>query len=76
VRFSLGRLINEGALDGRTSPRRSLLAPISELRVEDDRTVRIKTRYPWPTLLSFIIKICWTTWWTVSAVCLASLSPW
>jgi peptide/nickel transport system substrate-binding protein len=50
VRFSLGRLINEGALDGRTSPRRSLLAPISELRVEDDRTVRIKTRYPWPNL--------------------------
>lgn len=50
VRFSLNRVIREGALEGRTSPRRSLLAPISEVRVEDPRTVRIKTLYPWPNL--------------------------
>jgi peptide/nickel transport system substrate-binding protein len=46
----LNRVIREGALDGRTSPRKSLLAPISEVRVEDLRTVRIKTLYPWPNL--------------------------
>ena len=50
VRFSLNRVIHEGALEGRTSPRRSLLAPISEVWVQDDRTVRIKTLYPWPNL--------------------------
>jgi peptide/nickel transport system substrate-binding protein len=50
VQFSLNRVIHEGALDGRTSPRRSLLAPISEVRVEDDHTVCIETLYPWPNL--------------------------
>jgi peptide/nickel transport system substrate-binding protein len=50
VQYSLNRIIQEGALDGRTSPRRSLLAPISEVIVVDDRTVRIKTLYPWPNL--------------------------
>ncbi len=50
VQFSLNRVIQEGALDGRTSPRRSLLAAISEVRVEDQYTVHIKTRYPWPNL--------------------------
>jgi peptide/nickel transport system substrate-binding protein len=50
VQFSLNRVIHEGALDGRTSPRRSLLSPISEVRVKDDCTVRIKTLYSWPNL--------------------------
>jgi peptide/nickel transport system substrate-binding protein len=50
VRFSLNRVIHEGALDGRTSPRKSLLAPITEVCVEDHLTVRIKTLYPWPSL--------------------------
>jgi ABC-type transport system substrate-binding protein len=50
VQYSLNRIIHRGALDGRTSPRRSLLAPVSEVIVKDDHTVRIKTRYPWPNL--------------------------
>jgi peptide/nickel transport system substrate-binding protein len=50
VQYSLNRIIHEGALDGRTSPRRSLLDPISEVIAVDDYTVRIKTFYPWPSL--------------------------
>ena len=50
VRFSLNRVIQEGALDGRTSPRRELLAAISDVRVIDPYTVRIRTLYPWPDL--------------------------
>lgn len=50
VKFTLDRVIHEGSLDGRTSPRRSLFEAISEVVVEDDYTVTIKTFYPWPNL--------------------------
>jgi peptide/nickel transport system substrate-binding protein len=50
VQFSLNRVIREGALEGATSPRRSLLAPISEVRVQDHQTVWIRTAFPWPNL--------------------------
>ena len=50
VQYSLNRIIHQGALDGRTSPRRSLLAPISEVIAVNDYLVRIKTLYPWPNL--------------------------
>ena len=50
VKFTLDRITREGALDGSTSPRKSLLEAISEVVVEDDYTVTIKTFYPWPNL--------------------------
>lgn len=50
VKFTLDRVIEEGALSGHTSPRRGLLKPISKVVVEDDYTLRIVTRYPWPNL--------------------------
>jgi peptide/nickel transport system substrate-binding protein len=50
VKFTLDRVIVEGALDGYTSPRRGLFKPISRVDVDDEYTLRIFTRYPWPNL--------------------------
>lgn len=50
VKFTIERVICEGALDGDTSPRKNLLEPISKIIVVDDHTVNIKTRHPWPNL--------------------------
>jgi peptide/nickel transport system substrate-binding protein len=50
VKFTLDRVIAKGALNGDTSPRRGLFKPISDVKVEDDYTLRIFTHYPWPNL--------------------------
>ena len=50
VKFTLDRVTQEGAIDGRTSPRRTLLGPVSAVTVVDDLTVRIATAKPWPIL--------------------------
>lgn len=50
VRFTLNRVIEEGALDGKTSPRKSLLGPIAGVRMLDDFTVQIQTKKPWAIL--------------------------
>ena len=50
VKYTLERVIVEGAIDGGTSPRKSLLDAISRVDIEDDLRVRIHTRYPWPNL--------------------------
>ncbi len=36
VKFTLDRVTREGALDGKTSPRKGLLAPLSDITVDDD----------------------------------------
>lgn len=50
VKFTIDRVIHDGAIDGITSPRKSLLEPIAEVITVDDDTVHIKTRHPWPNL--------------------------
>jgi peptide/nickel transport system substrate-binding protein len=50
VKFTIDRVIHDGAIDGISSPRKSLMEPISEVIVVDDHTVHIKTRHPWPNL--------------------------
>jgi len=50
VKFTLDRVTREGALDGKTSPRKSLLASLSGVTVVDDHTVRIQTAKPWAIL--------------------------
>lgn len=50
VKFSLERILKEGGMDGVTSPRRSLLGPVSEVRVVDRHTVLITTEKSWPIL--------------------------
>lgn len=51
VKFTLERVIKELGIDGqKTSPRKSLLGPISKVEAIDDYTVRIETKKPWPIL--------------------------
>jgi peptide/nickel transport system substrate-binding protein len=50
VKFTLDRVTQEGALDGKTSPRKGLLASLSDVTVVDDYTVRIQTTTPWAIL--------------------------
>ncbi len=50
VKFTLDRVTKVGALDGQTSPRKSLLGRISEVTIIDSHTVHIITEKPWPTL--------------------------
>jgi peptide/nickel transport system substrate-binding protein len=50
VKFTLDRVTQEGALDGKTSPRKGLLASLSGVTIVDDNTVRIQTTRPWAIL--------------------------
>ncbi len=50
VSFTLKRVVREGALDGRTSPRKTLLGPVAGVRIVDDYTVQIQTETPWAIL--------------------------
>ena len=50
VRFTLDRVIRDGALDGATSPRKGLLKPLAGIRIIDRYTVRMMTDKPWPIL--------------------------
>ena len=48
VKFTFDRLITDGAIAGRTSPRKSLLGPLKEVMIEGDDTVVFKLADPWP----------------------------
>ena len=51
IEFTLERVAKESGIDGqKTSPRKSLLGPISKVEAIDDYTVQIETKQPWPTL--------------------------
>ena len=50
VVFTFERLIKDGAMDGQTSPRKSLLGPLNAVEAIDDHTVRFKLESPWPIL--------------------------
>ncbi len=50
VRFTLNRVIGEGAIEGKTSPRKGLLGPVVGVRVVDDYTIQIQTMKPWAIL--------------------------
>lgn len=50
VVFTFERLTKEGALDGKTSPRKDLVGPIKAITKVDDRTVRFSLKEPWPIL--------------------------
>lgn len=50
VKFTLDRVTKEGALDGKTSPRKTLLGRVSEVKIIDKFTVHIITDKPWPIL--------------------------
>ena len=50
VKFTLERVVKQGALNGKTSPRKSLLGPLSKIEIIDDYTVRMETEKPWVIL--------------------------
>ena len=50
VKFTLERVVKQGSLDGKTSPRKSLLGPLSRVKIIDDHTVQIETEKPWSIL--------------------------
>lgn len=50
VVFTFERLMNDGAMDGQTSPRKSLLGPLSAVQAVDEHTVRFELESPWPIL--------------------------
>jgi peptide/nickel transport system substrate-binding protein len=50
VAFSFTRLLQAGALDGQTSPRKSLLGPTTSVVKISDRVVRFQLSEPWPVL--------------------------
>lgn len=54
IKFTFERLITEGAIGGLTSPRKSLLGPLKEVRVVDSRIVQFVLEKPWPMLPAMI----------------------
>jgi len=50
VKFTFDRLVQEGAMEGQTSPRKSLLGPLSEVKIVDANTVQFILAEPWPIL--------------------------
>jgi peptide/nickel transport system substrate-binding protein len=50
IKFTFDRLVQEGAMEGQTSPRKGLLGPLSEINIVDERTVRFILSEPWPIL--------------------------
>ncbi|MCG8546424.1 MAG: ABC transporter substrate-binding protein [Alphaproteobacteria bacterium] len=54
VKYTFERLTKDGAIGGKTSPRKSLTGPIDAVNVIDDRTVRIVLKTPWPQFPAFL----------------------
>lgn len=50
VVFTFRRILERGAIDGLSSPRRDLLGPLEEVVAQDDHIVLFKLREPWPIL--------------------------
>jgi peptide/nickel transport system substrate-binding protein len=50
VVFTLQRLMTPSAVNGKTSPRRDLLGPLTAVEKADRYTVRLKLAKPWPVL--------------------------
>lgn len=54
VTYTFNRIINEGAMDGDTSPRKGLLGPLEEIEAIDDTTVKFSFESPWPIFLKML----------------------
>ena len=57
VVFSFDRVIRDGAIGGRTSPRKGLLGPLTSVEKVDDHTVRLKLASPFPVLLQALVHV-------------------
>lgn len=54
VKFTFDRIIQEGAMEGETSPRKGLLEPVLEVEIVSDDTIRFILEEPWPILLAML----------------------
>ncbi len=54
VVFSFQRLIVQGAVNGDTSPRKSLLGPLSRVEAAREGTIRFLLSEPWPVFLQML----------------------
>lgn len=54
VKFTFDRLTKGGAMDGKTSPRQSLVGPVAETTVIDSHTVRFKLASSWPIFAAYL----------------------
>lgn len=54
VKFTIERIITERAVDGKSSPRKGLLGPVTGVTIIDDYTIHINTQEPWPTLIAML----------------------
>lgn len=50
VKFTLDRLTVDGAMGGQTSPRKSLMGPVTKVEKLDADTIRVHLSEPWPIL--------------------------
>jgi len=55
VAFSINRYVKEGAMAGRTSPRKDLLGPVTHAEAVDDYTVRVYMSSPWSVFLPYLV---------------------
>lgn len=54
VKYTFDRLTKDGAVGGQTSPRKSLVGPLKEVQIVNDRTVRFILSNPWPQFMAFM----------------------
>ncbi len=57
VVFSFDRVIRDGAMGGRTSPRKGLLGPLAAVEKVDNHTVRFRLSSPFPVLLQALVHV-------------------
>lgn len=55
VKFTFDRIVKEGGLEGRTSPRKGLMGPVKEIEKIDDYTVRFILENPFPVILQALV---------------------
>ncbi len=54
VKFTFDRIITDGAIDGQTSPRKSLLGSLKEVTILEPYKVRFVLEKPWPVFPAFL----------------------
>ncbi|MBN1381677.1 MAG: ABC transporter substrate-binding protein [Deltaproteobacteria bacterium] len=54
VKFTFDRIIQEGMIDGQTSPRKSLLGPLKEVKIIGPDKIRFILEKPWPVFPAFL----------------------
>jgi len=57
VVFSFDRVIRDGAMGGRTSPRKGLLGPLAAVEKVDSHTIKVRLSSPFPVLLQAMVHV-------------------